>query len=400
MLLEKVKDLCSSENDLSFYVYDLDALVERISQFKALFSESFHIHFAVKSNFHPRFLSTIKSLGLKADVVSWGEASRALESGFKASEIIFSGIGKTKDEIEMALKSDIYQINVESLPELKRISEIAKKLNKTARIALRVNPNVNAETHPYIRTGLLENKFGIEFDVAEEILASADDDLPHVQICGLTMHIGSQILDTAPFVEAADKVLSLYLKYQKKISTLESIDLGGGLGLNYEATSDSNKEDMDRAKLYSEALIKLVQPALKSGQLKSVILEPGRFLAARSGYLLTQIQYVKKTAVKKFVIVDTGMHHLMRPCLYQAYHSIQSFEQFAGKSIETQDCDIVGPICESSDNLGKKRPLPKDIEAGEWLIVRDVGAYGSVMASNYNLRPPAPEYFIKDGTIS
>jgi diaminopimelate decarboxylase len=332
-----------------FYLYDLDGLRSRAEMFKSVLPAGAHCHFAMKANNNAKVLVVLRECGFGIDAVSSGEIQRALHEEFLASNIIFSGVGKTADEIHLALKWDIDQINVESVEELKRIAAIARETKTKARVALRMNPDVDVNTHPYIRTGFRDNKFGLDFGAVPEILEILKREPKFVELQGLTLHIGSQIRDVEPFTLAIRKTL--------------------------------------------------FAPVLKSKIVEKLYLEPGRIIIARFGFLVSEVQYVKRTPFKNFVIIDTGMHHLIRPALYEAHHRIERLSAPKLNS-STEIFDVVGPICESADVLGCERVLPADIASGDRVMIHDVGAYGAVMASRYNLRDEAREYTIKEGVLS
>jgi diaminopimelate decarboxylase len=377
-----------------FYLYDLDGIRARAATFMAALPAGSHCHFALKANNHPRVLDVMREAGFGVDVVSSGEMQLALKHGFLPKDIIFSGVGKTADEIRLALKNDIDQLNVESLAELERIVHIASELKVKARVALRMNPDVDVNTHPYIRTGFRDNKFGIDFGVIPEILKVITSAKAHVELQGLTLHIGSQIRDVEPFHLAIRKTLDLYRELKASGLNLKTFDVGGGLGIDY--LSDDLKSDDKTIADYGHVLQTAFAAELKSKHVERLYLEPGRILVARFGYLVSEVQYVKRTPYKNFAIVDTGMHQLIRPALYEAHHRI---ELLAAKTASPEVFDVVGPICESSDVLGFERLLPADIKSGDRLVIYDVGAYGAVMASDYNLRERVNQYTFENGAL-
>lgn len=334
--------------------------------------------FAVKANSNHHVLRVIFDEGFGADVVSIGEIKRALLAGAKPASIVFSGVGKTVDEIREALDIGILSFNVESLPELISIGDIARHMNKVASVTLRINPNIDAKTHKKIATGLHSTKFGLsEKDIKQALaIISAEN---HLLLVGLACHIGSQILTLAPLKAAAQRLVKLTAQVRAAGFSLQYVNLGGGLGVVY------SKERPADLKAYG-AIVK----ALADGTKCRVILEPGRIIVANAGILLTQILYVKKATKKTFYIVDAGMNDLMRPTLYDAHHEIVSVKK---KSSASQLVDVVGPVCETGDYLGLGRRLPK-LEAGDLLCVRSAGAYGSSMSSHYNSRPLVPEIMV------
>ncbi len=366
------------------YVYDKMALSKKLTEFKKAFSIPISIHYALKSNSHPEILGLFNEAGIGLDVVSGGELSLGLKHNFKPKQIVFSGVGKTKQEIKKAIDSDILQINIESPQELIRVGQMAKATSKKVDVAFRVNPDVNPDTHPYITTGFRENKFGMDesfFPELKEILKTYESSL---NLVGLTLHIGSQIKEMLPFKEAIEKTLVQYRQLQAEGYDLKTFDIGGGLGLSYE------KEDAaEDARLLTEYGA-LISDIFKNfdGQ---VLCEPGRILTARQGVLVSQVQYIKKTESKVFAILDTGMHHLMRPCLYQAYHRVLPLVADTAKP--KINYDIVGPICESSDVIGRDRYM-QELKQDDLVAIMDAGAYGAVMANSYNEHGPVTEIVV------
>ncbi|WP_413581438.1 diaminopimelate decarboxylase [Bdellovibrio sp. HCB288] len=355
------------------YVYDLEFIRSRFKQMaKAL--DGVRLYFAVKANPNPQVLQCLKMAGAGADVVSLGEIKRALESGFLPEDIVYSGVGKTRHEITEALKLGIFQINVESLPELERIGEIAKALGKKASVALRLNPDVSIQTHPYIATGLRDNKFGMELSLLPDLSSCLKRHGDSLELVGVSLHLGSQMLEFSGYQEALIKLKNEFIKLKKEFPTLKRFDFGGGLGVVYE------KLDLElESRLLNEyaGITKGILGELNC-ELQS---EPGRWLVAHAGVLLTQVQYIKKTSVKTFVIVDSGMNHLIRPSLYEAEHRILPLKEGQNKIT----CDVVGPICESSDFFLKDYQMAV-VREGDFLVVLDTGAYGYSMASTYNLQ--------------
>ena len=336
------------------------------------------ICFSVKTNTNAAVIQTFARLGAGADVVSGGELFRALRAGIPASKIAFAGVGKTVADIEYALKQDILFFTVESEPELERISSCARRLRKTARIALRVNPDVDPKTHKYISTGKKENKFGLDLGRTERAYRLAAR-LPNLEIVGLHMHIGSQILSSAPYQHALHKVETLCRELKARYPTFRFIDMGGGLGISYRASQKP---------LDPRHFAEITVPALRRLDLQ-VVMEPGRFLVGNAGILVTRVQYVKDGPSKKFVIVDAGMNDLIRPPLYQAHHDVISVEKKRGRFM----ADVVGPICESGDFFAQDRHLPR-VKAGDLLAILSAGAYSFSMASNYNSRGRAAEILV------
>ncbi|HBA84027.1 MAG TPA: diaminopimelate decarboxylase [Verrucomicrobia bacterium] len=349
------------------------ALADAMKAFKPL------ICFSVKTNTNAAVIRTFAEMGAGVDVVSGGELFRARRAGVTADRMVFAGVGKTVEEIEYALREDILFFTVESEPELERIAECAKRLKKKARVAFRVNPDVDPRTHKYISTGKKENKFGLDPARAEKAYVRASK-LPAVEIVGLHMHIGSQILSPEPFAEALERLTPLCLRMKEEYPSFRFIDIGGGLGIRYQ---DAHKP-MDPKKFTST-----VAPFLKKLDL-AVVMEPGRFLVGNAGILVARVQYVKDGPSKKFVVTDVGMNDLIRPPLYQAHHDIEAVK--AAK--KTMLGDVVGPICESGDFMAADRELP-EVQEGDLLVIRSAGAYGFSMSSNYNSRGRAAEVLVK-----
>lgn len=365
------------------YVYDLDILKERVRLFqKAL--PGVQVYYAMKANSHPAVLGCLRDMGCGADVVSGGEIRRALECGFKAPEIIYSGVGKTRHEIRQTLETELAQINVESLPELRRIAQMAREMGKIASVVFRLNPDVDIETHPYIATGLHNNKFGMAFSDLPELKKVLRENTATLKFRGVSLHLGSQMHNLAGFREALKLLRPVYEELQKEFPSCDTFDVGGGLGIFYDRQDLAGEEKLllEYAGILFEEL---------RGLSAKIQTEPGRWLVAHAGVLLTQVQYLKKTSLKHFMIVDTGMHHLLRPTLYGAYHEVWPWQEQLGRS--KKKYDVVGPICESGDFLAPEREL-HEMQEGEFLVVGDVGAYGYVMRSDYNLQDPPEEVIL------
>lgn len=358
------------------YFYNTQDIEKRVQALKTAFDRPVHLHYAVKANAHSEILKTLREIGCGADVVSIGEMQLALNSGFLAEQIVFSGVGKTRGEIRKALELGVGQLNVESPSELARIASIAKELGFSAPVAFRMNPDVNPNTHPYIKTGFRDNKFGMDFSLLSECLEIYETFSSSLDLRGLTMHIGSQLRDLEALCEATEKLRALFDQLVNKGYPLKTLDLGGGLGIDYQ--NFAGPSEFDFITEYGQRFSKILE-----GFQGEVHLEPGRILVARSGLLITQVQYIKKTPYKNFAIVDTGMHHLLRPALYQGFHRILPLQE-PTTSGEFEIYDVVGPICESSDVLGADRLLPR-LQEGDFLAIADVGAYGRSMASGYNV---------------
>lgn len=364
------------------YVYSRAALEASLSEFQQEISGTDAlVCYAVKANSNLAILNLFARLGAGFDIVSGGELQRALAAGGDPQKIVFSGVGKTADEMKQALAADILCFNVESAPELERLNEVAGSVGRKAPISLRVNPNVDAKTHPYISTGLKENKFGVAYEDALALYRRAAA-LPNIEVSGIDCHIGSQLLDPAPFAEALDKVLLLVDQLDAEGIHLHHIDLGGGLGIRY---SDE----------VAPTVASYLQPLLKklAGRKLKVVLEPGRRLVGNAGLLLTKVEYLKPGDVKNFAIVDAAMNDLARPALYDAWHDILPVAPRNGKA---KAWEIVGPVCESGDFLGHDRPLA--LESGDLLAIMSAGAYGMAMSSNYNTRPRAAEVMVDGDT--
>jgi diaminopimelate decarboxylase len=362
-----------SNTDTPFYFYDTSVLQKTLDEISRSAPAEYHIHYALKANAQPALLDLIKKAGIGADCVSGNEVKRAVECGFPSEKIVFAGVGKNDKEINYALDHSIFCFNVESIPELDVINELAGKKGKIANIALRINPNVDAYTHKYITTGLEENKFGInpyEFDTVLEHLKG----LANIKLTGLHFHIGSQITDLTPFKNLCTRVNEINNWFIQKGHLLPHINVGGGLGINYQQPDQYSIVDF---KSYFNVFKQFLE--LKAQQ--QVHFELGRAIIAQSGSLISRVLYVKKGINTNFAILDAGMTELIRPALYQAYHKIENLT-----STNTPlKYDVVGPICESSDCFGKAVELP-ETKRGDLIAIRSAGAYGEVMSSGYNLR--------------
>ncbi len=365
-----------------FYFYDLSLLERTLAEIKRTARDPrFKVHYAVKANANPVILRRIEAAGLGVDAVSGGEIAAATEAGFDGDKIVFAGVGKTDKEIALALETGIQCFNVESLPELEVIDEIAGMMGKKAPVALRVNPNIDAHTHAYITTGLAENKFGINLEQLPEILGKASE-LENIRLEGLHFHIGSQITENEPFVMLCETINKLIEEYGKLGYTFKTINVGGGLGIDYA--------DPDRHPIPDfETYFKTFRNHLKLTEGQEVHFELGRSVVAQCGSLICRVLYVKEGQTKRFAIVDAGMTELIRPALYSAHHKIENLSSPNG---ERHHYDVVGPICESSDCFGKDELLPA-IRRGDFIALRSAGAYGEIMASQYNCRPLPPSYF-------
>ena len=375
------------------YVYSQGTLTNHFQKLDAAMSPVEHlVCFAVKSNSNLSVLRTLANLGSGFDIVSGGELRRVIAAGGDPRRCVFAGVGKTEEEIEFALRREIYSFNAESEPELQRINRVATRLKKIAPVAVRVNPGVEAHTHAKITTGTYENKFGIQFEQVEAVYARASR-LKNLRLRGLQMHIGSQLTSVSPFEQAVRKVLPLLERLNEKY-TLEFFSIGGGLGIVYQPALASGAaawwksaaaKDILTPEKYAARLVPLLKPlGLK------ILMEPGRFISGNAGILVTRVEYVKRTGRKNFVIVDAAMNDLIRPAFYEAHHEIVPLTRKGHSLLKS---DVVGPICESGDYFCKDRPLPKAGE-GDYLALMSAGAYGFVMASNYNARPLAAEILV------
>ncbi len=362
------------------YVYSKNFFKDKYNEFDKAFELVPHkIFFACKSNFNLSVIKTFGDLGSGIDVNSEGELFRALKAGISPNKIIFSGVGKTPDEIKLCIERDLLMIKAESFQELHVINDIAGSMGKVAPVSLRVNPDVDAETHPYISTGLAENKFGMSTESALDIFESQKN-FPNIRFVGIDMHIGSQITSVEPLISAVEKLSALYLKLKDKGIVLDHFDIGGGIGVKYK-----NERTFPPLELASA----IVPTLRKLGC--DIFFEPGRYLTANAGIFVTKVLYTKKNHTKNFVIVDGAMNDLVRPSMYSAYHHIQPVDRKEDRNEIT--ADIVGPVCESSDFLGKNRKM-LDCFSGECLSVMSAGAYGMVMSSNYNGRRRPAEVLV------
>ena len=372
-------DLIASEFGTPCYVYSRAALAAAYTEFDTAFDGREHlVCYAVKANSNLAILNLFASLGSGFDIVSAGELHRVLKAGGDPGKVVFSGVGKRPDEMRAALAAGILCFNVESEAELKVLNQVARDMNKTAPVSLRVNPDVDAKTHPYISTGLKENKFGIPFEEAEAVYVLAQS-LANIRVSGLDCHIGSQLTDLDPFVEACGKMLGLLDRLEARGFQIDHLDLGGGLGISY------SHETPPPAREYVAALRACVN---RRGQ--RILIEPGRALVGNGGLLLTRVEYLKHTPHRDFAIVDAAMNDLMRPALYDAYHEILPVN--GPKNVSSKSYQVVGPVCETGDFLGHDRNLA--LSQGDLLAIMSAGAYGMSMSSNYNTRPRAAEVMV------
>ena len=364
------------------YVYDFDAIEKNYLALKNSFNaRKSLVCFAVKANSNLSVLKHLANLGSGFDCVSIGEVKRALAAGANSYKIVFSGVGKQDFELKEALENDILMINLESYAEMLRLESVAKELGKEARISIRVNPNVDAKTHPYISTGLNENKFGVSIDEAKKMYIYAKNS-EFLNPVGIHFHIGSQLTDIAPIIEASGIVSKLLRELIALKIEIKFFDIGGGIGIKYQSEEEINLYD------YAQGIL-----ANLSGLDVTIVCEPGRFLVGNAGVFLTKVLYEKKNNEKRFVVVDGAMNDLIRPSLYGAYHEISVVNS---ASSQNSPCDIVGPICESGDFLAKGVNLP-NLNSGDLLCVKSAGAYGFTMSSNYNSRGRAAEVAVQGG---
>ena len=374
-----VKQL-AEEFGTPLYIYSRATLERHWHAFDSALGKHPHlICYAVKANSNIGILNVMAKLGSGFDIVSQGELERVLAAGGEASKVVFSGVAKSRTEIMRALEVGIRCFNVESVAELHHINQIAGEMGKVAPISLRVNPDVDAHTHPYISTGLKENKFGVSVDEAREVYKLAAT-LPHVKITGMDCHIGSQLTELQPFLDATDRLIRLMEQLKEDGITLKHLDLGGGLGVTYTDETPPHPSE------YAAALLN----KLKDYEDLEIILEPGRAIAANAGILVAKVQYLKSNESRNFAITDTGMNDMIRPALYEAYMNIIEIDRTLER--EKAIYDVVGPVCETSDFLGKQRELA--IAEGDYIAQRSAGAYGASMSSNYNSRPRTAEVLV------
>jgi diaminopimelate decarboxylase len=378
------------------YVYSKAALIENFAAYAdacrqhARNAADALVCYAVKANSNLAILNLLHQQGSGFDIVSGGELLRVLAAGGDPGKVIFSGVGKTPEEMRLALSHGIMCFNVESIPELHRLNQIAGEMGKKAPVSLRVNPNVDAKTHPYISTGLKENKFGVAYEDALATYRTAAS-LPYLQVVGIDCHIGSQLLDDAPLLEALDKVIELVDQLEAEGIPLHHLDIGGGIGITYDKEEPVPVRDY-LGRLF--ARIHAWRDSKYQGRAIKVLFEPGRSIVGNAGILLTQVHYLKHGSGKNFAVVDAAMNDLMRPAMYEAWHGVQAVQQRQG---DPNIYDVVGPVCESGDWLARARTLT--IEEGDLLAIMSAGAYGMTMASNYNTRGRAVEVLVDGETV-
>ena len=363
------------------YVYSKAALLEGLAGYHRAFKDVPHVVcYSVKANSNLGVLSVLAKAGAGADIVSGGELFRALRAGVSPKKIIFSGVGKSRDEMREALKAEILMFNVESRSELKVLDEVAREMGVRAPVAIRVNPDVDPQTHPYIATGLKTSKFGVPYDEALVAYEEAAK-MPGLEVIGADMHIGSQLTKATPVGDAVHRIVALVKALRERSIEIRMIDVGGGLGIRYRDETPPTHEE------YASVLL----PALRESG-ATVLLEPGRSIVGNAGVLLTRALYRKDTGAKKFVVIDAAMNDLVRPSLYGSFHDIRPVDE-AARARPAETVDVVGPICESGDFLAKDRELPR-VEPDELVALMSAGAYGFAMASNYNTRPRAAEVLV------
>ena len=365
-----------------FYYYDMELLNQTLKTYTDLTKKyGYHAHYALKANAEPRIVETIKNYGLGADCVSGNEVALAIKAGFSPDKIVYAGVGKSDKEIKTALKAGIFSFNCESVPEIKVINDFAKGMGKVAKIALRINPDIDAHTHKYISTGLKENKFGISpwmFPAMKELLAECKN----VELIGLHFPVGSQILDMSVFVTVCRRVLELQKWFTDNGMEIKNLNLGGGIGVDYADPAGHPIADF-------ETYFKIINENLVVAPGQNVHFEPGRSIVGQCGHLITRVLYVKVGQRKKFAILDAGMNDLIRPALYQAHHAIENLTSTSKRQMRY---DVVGPVCESSDMFGVNIKLPTT-QRGDLIAIHTAGAYGQVMAMRYNQRDLAKAYY-------
>jgi len=385
------------------YLYSAGTILDHYGRLNEALAGLDHlICYAVKANSNRAILRLLRDAGAGFDIVSGGELFRALKGGADSRKCTFAGVGKSREEIEYALEQGVYSFNIESEAELDYINQIASAKNQRAPIALRVNPDVEAQTHQYISTGKSENKFGIALERAAQVYERASK-MPSITVRGVQMHIGSQITEAAPFVAAIEKIAPLVSELKSKYA-IEFFSVGGGLGIAYESSVASGSGDWWTSQrshpLTIQQYVDAILPPLTRLGLR-ILLEPGRLLVGNAGILLTRVRYIKETAQKKFAIIDAGMNDLIRPALYGSYHEIVPVEDSSStmSKNKTEKMDIVGPVCESGDFFAQDREMP-ELRAGDLLAVMSAGAYGFVMASNYNSRPLPAEALVRGDKLA
>lgn len=370
------------------FFYNLEFIRSRVQQMKRALKDV-RLFYALKANSQPDVLNVFKDTAIGVDVVSGGEIQHAVKCGFSYQQLVYSGVGKTRKELELAIKNDIYQINVESIPELQRIGELAKRLSKKVNVVFRINPDISIQSHPYIATGLKDNKFGIDFGQLGELITTAKQYPETVRVLGVSLHLGSQMLEFASLKDSLAKLKPVFLELRKNFPECHRFDFGGGLGIHYEKQDLISENDL--LKTYAATVFSELNELKSDIPEIEIQSEPGRWLVGHCGVLLSQVQYIKKTPHKEFIILDSGMNHLLRPSLYEAYHGIYSLKD----SGAIKKYDVVGPICESADFFGKNREL-YEVKQDDFVVIGDCGAYAATMSSDYNLQERALEVSTAD----
>ena len=390
-LIQKTKKLdlaqLTENMEQAFYLYDLDGVLERLKLFQKLV-HPIEVYFSLKCNNNKTLVQSFLKEGAGLDIVSKGELDHGLKLKCSPKKIVFSGVGKTKKELEQALRAQIFQINVESLEELERIGQLCSSLKLKARIACRINPNITLDTHAFIQTGTKDHKFGIDENFIPHFIEIIKKYSSFITFQGLAMHIGSQGLSIEPIVQAVKKVKNIYERLNREGHSLQTLDIGGGVGIDYR--TENLEDDIKRIELYGSRLKKVFNNF--EGR---ILCEPGRILTARYGWLFGEIQYIKHTSLRNFAILNTGMHHLIRPVLYQAYHNVLPVKK---SNQEKKNYTIAGPICESADILARDRLLPV-LSSRDWLCFCDTGAYGAVMSQTYNMQEIPLELVCSQGEL-
>ncbi|TFH02588.1 MAG: diaminopimelate decarboxylase [Calditrichales bacterium] len=386
--LENV-DLAALGKELSspFYIYSKNEILRNCQKVKTIAGDlNFMPCYAIKANYNPRILELIQETGFGADVVSGGELHFALKCGFPAEKVVFAGVGKTRAEIVAAVSAGIHSLNIESESELEQVAAVAAELNKEVLISVRVNPDIDAKTHPYISTGLLANKFGVTRETARNMYLRASR-LPNIVPAGIHVHIGSQIETAGPYIETIDFINEFIKELAAAGINIRYVDLGGGIGIDYHNQLHSS----GFPQTHIDAILPQVLDPFRGRDL-NVLLELGRSIIGSAGLLITKVLYIKQTPLKKFIVVDAAMNNLMRPSLYQAYHQIVPLVQSDRKP---EKVDVVGPVCETTDFFARDRMLP-ELKEGDMIAITGAGAYGQSLASNYNLRPMLAEYLVSE----
>ena len=373
-----------------FYIYSTAEIQKNCKEIRQITKGyDFLPFYAMKANYNPVLVKLIHQHGFGADVVSGGELYFARKCSIPAEKIVFAGVGKTQSELEQAIKTGIHSINIESEAELELLDTLTRRLKKKVNLAIRINPDIDPRTHPYISTGLLTNKFGITKDLAVQLYLKLKRH-PYIKANGIHVHIGSQITSADPYIQTVKFLLNLRGKLQPQGVVIDFIDLGGGIGLHYQDQLDTAKT----ARTCIQSILPKLLPYFKNESVK-LMMELGRAVVGSAGLLITRVLYIKKTPLKKFVIVDAGMNNLIRPSLYHAYHQILPLLK---KNHKIEKVDVVGPVCETSDFFARERKIPS-LQAGDFIAITGAGAYAQAISSNYNLRPSLAEYLVNDSRV-